>query len=236
MQPTLGFRSESSLSSRTGPDTPPYTPAKSKRRLARSDSPALSVHPTETVSPPKKQRKPTTPDEVTVKELHEGETDYDTDASVIYPQELEEVVSRSDADQDSSHSDNDSDVQQDTTSIAAPFADLRCESSTHEVDDMEQARLAKRRSKRADSRVFKRPHSQTVKSVVPGVSDPTEAMDDQDTLVGARRLRRRTKEPEDMKMALDDWESAESLQMRSQSSVPAGGQSRETESRAIRGA
>ncbi|KAK6438267.1 hypothetical protein LTR95_005532 [Oleoguttula sp. CCFEE 5521] len=235
MQPVNGFRSESSLSSRNGPVTPPYTPAKPKRRLERSDSPALSVHPTETVSPPKKQNKPSTPDEVTVKELQEGETDYDTDTSVIYPQELEEEVSRSDIDQGSSHSDYDSDAEHDTTGIAEPFADPRCGGRTQE-DEMEQARRAKRRSKRADSRVFKRPHSQTIKSVVPGVSDPMEAMDDQDTVAGIRRLRRRTKEPEDMKLAFEVFESLGSLDVRSQTSVNESDSPRGVDSHATSGA
>ncbi|OQO11358.1 hypothetical protein B0A48_05614 [Cryoendolithus antarcticus] len=231
MHPVSGSRSESSLSSKHGPVTPPYTPAKPKRRLDRSDSPALSVHPTETVSPPKKQNKPSTPDEVTVMEINEGETDYDTDASVVYPQELEEVVSRNDANQDSSHSDHDSDVEHDTTGIAAPFADLSCENSKQEINDMEQVRQAKRRSKRADSRVFKRPHSQTIKSIVPGVSDPMEAMDDHDTVAGIRRLRRRTKEPEEMKLAVGNWESSASLQIGLQTCMAMNVPSRKTDAR-----
>ncbi|KAK5124350.1 hypothetical protein LTR85_001567 [Meristemomyces frigidus] len=187
-QSPSGFSSEASLSGR--PRTPPYTPHrnKGKRRLERSDSPASSVHPAETTSPAKKAAKRAAVDNVQVEELAEGDLGFLTDIDVVYPEELEEVPS-SDGDDELSSSDG----EQSDTGIARRLSRLRCGDENAEAE-FEKGRRLRRMSKRMGSRIFKRSHSQSVKSDT-DVTDP-DAMDGQDVATSQRRLRRRVRGPE----------------------------------------
>lgn len=210
MHPISGFTSETSLSGHNGPATPPYTPARHKRRLERSDSPASSIHPAETSSPAKKVIKRTVPDTITVSELTESDLGYLTDLDVVYPDELEELSSLSDVDHYNVSTDEvDSDVDSDI-GLTSRLSRLDC-SDDHETKDeveMEKARRERRLSRRHGSRVFKRSHSQSLKSgtaVPEAFSDvDLDAIDDQDFAGGVRRLRRRTKGPGGVKEVFED--------------------------------
>lgn len=208
MHPSSGFSSDSSLPRHHSPATPPYTPAKPSHRLERADSPASSIHPAETVSPPKKLSKSTASDNLTVEELRDGDPGFLSDTSIVYPQGLEEVHSRSDDDRSTSPLDSDSDIERDESGIVEPFEKLSCNGKEQEEARMENERRARRRIRRTGSRPFKRSHSKTVKGVV-GVSDPSEALDDQDTAAGVRRLRRRTKGPDDTAFAFEEGKPPE---------------------------
>ncbi|TKA66297.1 hypothetical protein B0A55_10893 [Friedmanniomyces simplex] len=206
-----GFTSEASLSS-TRPHTPPYTPHhrnKGKRtRLAeRSDSPASSIHPTETVSPPKKhqaKRLATTKgDSVQVEELAEGDPAYLSDVDIVYPASLEEASGLSTANSDygddelsCASGDNETwDAVSDAGGgITRGMSRLRCDDEA----EFEAGRRQRRLSKRVGSRAFKRSHSQSVKGeeTMEEVTDPDQ-MDDQDLEASRRRLRRRVRGPED---------------------------------------
>lgn len=177
------------------PHTPPYTPNRSKIRLQRADSPAPSIHPTETVSPAKAvDARSEVPSTIIVQELAEGHPDYSTDVELVYPDELEEIDSTFDMISDGSDSDDDSDDM-----ITNRMSQLQCEDKAGEAR-MQRARKERRLSKRQARRVFKRRHSQSLKSDSE-VSD-TDAMDDQDFANSARRLRRRTKGPDDADLHL----------------------------------
>lgn len=201
--PRGGFTSETSLAGQP-PRTPPYTPHRhknrGKRRLdRRSDSPASSIHPAETSSPAKKAAKRAAAaaaaagDTFQVEELGEGDLGYttDLDVDVVYPQELEEVETSDGDDELSSSSSEDED--EDEAAIARRLSRLRCGDENAEAD-FEKGRRLRRMSKRMGSRVFKRSHSETVKSEVEEVMD-AEAMDDQDVAGSQRRLRRRVRGP-----------------------------------------
>lgn len=193
LHPIAGFRSEPNLSRHGRLATPPYTPAKPKRRLERSDSPASSIHPAETSSPARKLAKRAATDTITVEELVEGDIGYLTDIDVVYPEELEEVEDALDWD-----SEADADAESES-GISTNLAKLRCDDEA----EMQKRRRERRLSRRTGSRVFKRSHSQSIK----GDTDATDSdgINDQDVEVGARRLRRRVRGPgEDAEQGLDD--------------------------------
>ena len=192
---TSGFTSDASLSGNF-PHTPPYTPHRAKRRFERNYSPASarSIEPPETSSPAKKAAKRHSKDEVQVEELIEGDAGYITDIHVVYPHELEEVESDSELESASSVSD-DSDVD-----ITTRLSRLDCEESPEA--EFEKKRREKHLRKRKNARVFKRSHSQSVKSDTE-TTDP-DAMGDHDLSGSARRLRRRVRGPADTTMNLGD--------------------------------
>ena len=190
-----GFNSEASLSSNF-PHTPPYTPHRTKRRFERNESPASarSIQPAETNSPAKKTARNYVKDDVKVEELAEGDAGYITDIDIVYPYELEEVLS--DSEDDSGNTDNnDSD-----SGIAQHLSRLGCEDSPEA--EFEKKRREKHRRRRMSARVFKRSHSQSVKSDTE-TTDP-DAMADHDLSASARRLRRRVRGPVDVKVDPDD--------------------------------
>lgn len=196
---TSGFTSEASLSGR--PHTPPYTPARSaKRRLERSDSPAStigSIHPAEIdPSPAKKAAKRAATDDIKVEELAEGDVGYLTDIDVVYPEELEEISS-GDSDEDG----NATDVSEnDATKLTRKLSRMRC-GDDQEVD-FEQRRRQRHIEKRAGNRIFKRTHSQSVKSE--GEVADSDALDDHDLGSSQRRLRRRVRGPREAGIAFED--------------------------------
>ncbi|KAK1076408.1 hypothetical protein LTR33_008972 [Friedmanniomyces endolithicus] len=209
-----GFTSETSLSG-TRPHTPPYTPYRNKgkrtRLTPRSDTPASSIHPTETVSPPKKhatKRQATEEDGVRVEELAETDPAYlSDDVSIVYPASLEEASGLSTAnseygDDELSSSASDMEAGGEVASeaggngITHRMSRLRCADEA----EFEAGRMQRRLSKRMGSRVFKRSHSQSVKGPPEGMVEEVvdfEGMGDQDLEASARRLRRRVRGPED---------------------------------------
>lgn len=198
--PRSGFASEASLSSHHGPATPPYTPAKNKRRLERSDSPASSIHPAETSSPAKKLLKRANGDTIRVEELNDSDVGYLTDVELIYPEELEEL----DADSDYEH--HEADAEDSDSGISGKFSKLHCDERKEEAE-MTKKRRERRLSRRTGSRIFKRSHSQSVKSESE-VTD-TDALDDQDVEASARRLRRKVRGPvEGFKLVFEDIRSS----------------------------
>ncbi|KAF2772555.1 hypothetical protein EJ03DRAFT_187568 [Teratosphaeria nubilosa] len=222
-----GFTSEASLSSSHQPRTPPDTPHQpqadlpqhqfntnnKRRRFSRSDSPVSSIHPTETSSPAKKAAKRTAvaaEDNVQVQELLEGDAGYQTDLDVIYPEELEEVESSdqgddelscgTDEDGEGGHSDT-------TTGLSRRLSRMNCGDPNATIK-FEQGRRARRMSKRMGGRVVKRSHSESLKGE--GSPDPmsadinTDAMNDHDRVDAQRRLRRRTRGPQVEAVVLED--------------------------------
>ncbi|EME80722.1 uncharacterized protein MYCFIDRAFT_215717 [Pseudocercospora fijiensis CIRAD86] len=208
---TSGFTSENSLSGH--PHTPPYTlslprPRKSSKRsrsrLERSDSPASnagSLHPTETVSPGKKPNKRIATDSIRVEELAEGDAGYMGDLDVVNPDEVEEIDS-SDGDSlyDDQHTASADDHDTEAENLTRKMSQVRFGDDRDAV--FERLRQRRTREKRADSRLFKRSHSQSVKSETE-VTD-FDAMPDQDRESTKRRLRRRTKGPDDADLVFDD--------------------------------
>jgi hypothetical protein len=190
-----GFATEASILG-NAPHTPPYTPHRSKRPLERNDSPASvkSIHPAETSSPAKKAARQQVEDGIRVEELTEGDAGYITDVDVVYPHELEEVESDSERESDSGDEGSESGDE-----ISSRLSRLGCDDSPEA--EFEKKRRAEHRRKRRDSRVFKRSHSQSVKSDA-DVTDP-EAMADHDVAASARRLRRRVRGPNEANAGMD---------------------------------
>jgi hypothetical protein len=197
--PKLGFASQTSLhAAHYPPATPPYTPAKHKRRLERSDSPASSIHPTETSSPAKKVLKRTPSDNVLVVELPDGEIVSLPDTDIVSPSELEEaedylseIHSEEQVAEPSYESDSDSDSDSDS-GISSRFARLDCEDQEEE-SEMTQKRIERRLSKRVSVRVFKRPHSQSADG--DSRATDTDDVDERSGDASIRRLRRRVLSP-----------------------------------------
>ncbi|KAK0314348.1 hypothetical protein LTR82_013065 [Friedmanniomyces endolithicus] len=208
-----GFTSETSLSG-TRPHTPPYTPYRNKgkrtRLTPRSDSPASSIHPTETVSPPKKhpaKRQATEGDSVRVEELAESDPAYLSDVSIVYPASLEEASGLSTANSEYGDDELSSSASDDMEArdmapdaggaeITHRMSRLRCADEA----DFEAGRMQRRLSKRMGSRMFKRSHSQSVKAPAEGMVEEVmdvDGMGDQDLEASARRLRRRVRGPEE---------------------------------------
>lgn len=196
LSPTTEFGIKASLPGKE-PHTPPYTPHRNKRPIDLNDSPASarSVQPTETESPDK-PAKEQIKDEVVVEELTEGDAGYITDIELVYPHELEEIESSSEHDSDDL-SDNKSD---DDHEISSRLSRLGCDDSPEA--EFERKRRAAHLKKRRDSRVFKRSHSQSVKSDDTDVTDP-DAMADHDVVASARRLRRRVRGPNESEAGID---------------------------------
>lgn len=162
------------------PATPPVTPARNKRRLDRSDSPASSIHPAETTSPAKKVVKRSSRDNIRVEELTEGDLGYATDIDVIYPEELEEY--------DSESSSSEYDGPDTPNAMARRLSRLTCND-----DEGTAQRRQRHLRRRAGSRLFKRTHSQSVES--DGEELEPEQLDAHDVGSSARRLRRRVRGP-----------------------------------------
>ena len=206
--PKLGFASQTSLhAAHKPPATPPYTPAKHKRRLERSDSPASSIHPTETSSPAKKVLKRTPSDNVLVVELPDGEIVSLPDTDIVSPSELEEaedylseIHSEEQVAEPNYESDSDSDSDSDS-GISSRFARLDCEDQEEE-SEMTQKRMERRLSKRVSVRVFKRPHSQSADG--DSRATDTDDVDERSGDASIRRLRRRVLDPVGGPF---DWES-----------------------------
>lgn len=196
-QSTFHFLPDSRLQSRSRPQTPPYTPARGKLSLgsSRAASPASSIHPTETTSPPKKLASKLKTDDVLdtvrVEELTETEIAFMGQTELILPSGFEEYedIEREDIE----HSDgSESDAAGSDAAMAHKLSQLYCEDASGEAE-MRRARRQRRLSKRAGYRIFKRSHSQSVKSDSE-VTD-TDARDDHDLSSKARRLRRRVNGP-----------------------------------------
>ena len=214
LHPNSSFSSQTSLhAAHKPPATPPYTPAKFKRPFERSDSPALSIHPTETSSPAKKVLKRTPSDNVLVVELPDGEIESFADADVVSPSELEEAEdylsdtrselvdptheARSEIVEPAYETDSDSDSEYDSdidsdSGISDRFSKLNCEEQD-EQSELTQKRLERRLSKRVSIRVFKRPHSQSANGDN-GATD-TDDEDERNGNESVRRLRRRMLSP-----------------------------------------
>ncbi|KAM0718097.1 hypothetical protein Q7P37_006429 [Cladosporium fusiforme] len=205
LHPKAGFASQTSLSGHTAPATPPYTPAKHKRRFERSDSPASSINPTETSSPAKKVLKRTESDTILVIELPDGDLD-DLDSldgaevEVVSPAELEEVEDYPSESQDDTDDSDDSD-----SGISSRFEKLNC-SDREEESEMTKKRRERRLSKRTGSRVFKRPHSQSANSDTE-VTD-TDAADSRSRNGSVKRLRRRVHDVLVGSADLEEWRSS----------------------------
>ncbi|KAK3669393.1 hypothetical protein LTR78_010738 [Recurvomyces mirabilis] len=215
MDPFSGFTSEASVSGR--PHTPPYTPLrnKGKRRLERSDSPASSIHPTETISPAKKVPKRASviaaEDNVRVEELADSDNAY-RDADIVFPEETEEVESQGDGDDEFSiTSGSGAEEASESEGMARRMSRLQCkDGETDEEAKFEKGRRQRRLSRRhMGSQVFKRSHSQSVgnRTGAPAaeVADvDTEAMDDHDVLGSKRRLRRRVRGPREDELMFEE--------------------------------
>lgn len=205
LHPKAGFGSQTNLSGHTAPATPPYTPAKHKRRFERSDSPASSIHPTETSSPAKKVLKRTGSDSILVVELPEGDLDeleslLGPEVEVVSPAELEEAEDYLTESQDDDTDDSDSD-----SGISSRFEKLSC-GDREEESEMTKKRRERRLSKRTSSRVFKRPHSQSANSDTE-VTD-TDAVDDRSRTGSVKRLRRRVHDALVGTVDLEEWRSS----------------------------
>lgn len=186
------FTSQTSLSAHNSPATPPYTPAKYKRPFDTSNSPASSIHPTETSSPANKVLKRTASDGILVVELPDNDLSSLVDAGAISPAELEEAedyLSESQSEVDDSE--HDSDPESDS-GISDRFSKLNCDEQEEELE-MTQKRLQRRLSKRTSLRVFKRLHSQTTNSDNEGTD--IDDREDRSGDASARRLRRRMLSP-----------------------------------------
>nr|POE75805.1 hypothetical protein CFP56_67824 [Quercus suber] len=198
LQPVSAIASQTNLHD-PAPHTPPFTPARGKRRLERSDSPASSIHPTETCSPAKKIVKRTVSDHVKVEELKEGDVGYQTDVEVIYPQELEEAESNSDGDDEMSSTDADDPDELITRRLSRMCYDDRPEA------DFEKERRRRHLMRRAGDRAsFKRSHSQSLKSDDMDFTTDLDAMDDHDLTASQRRLRRRVRGPRDAEVVYEE--------------------------------
>lgn len=195
---TSGFTSENSLS---GVPTPPYTPSRPLRpgkrsRLERSDSPASlagSIHPHETASPATKPaKKRLAVDNIKVEEIPD-DAGYMGDVDGILPYETESADS-SDAESDHAEEDTATDVSGDEAiGLAQRLSQMDC---ADEREAFLQERKRRRQRERKQGNHTKRTHSLANESI----AEPTdiEAFDDHDYEVGKRRLRRRTRGPDDM--------------------------------------
>jgi len=150
------------------------------------------------VSPATKAARRAATDHVKVEELVEGDVGYQTDADVVYPEELEEAGT---SDGDDELSDTESDQSEvGPGSISRQLSRMRCGDENAEAK-FEQGRRQRRLSRRMGSRLFKRSHSQSVKS---DTEVDADAMDDQDVAASQRRLRRRTRGPDGTDMMFED--------------------------------
>ncbi|KAK3614911.1 hypothetical protein LTR56_026923 [Elasticomyces elasticus] len=193
----------------TRPHTPPYTPyhSKAKRRHAHlasnPQSRASSVHPTETVSPPKKHAKRSNAekdDAVHVEELAEQDAASMSDTEIVYPASFEDAASTANSDGDDELSSSDDDDKavvegnEDAGGLTRRMSRLHCTDDNGEAQ-FEQGRRQRRMSKRLGSRIFKRSHSQSMTEEAATEAD-ADMVDDHDLEASRRRLRRRTRGPE----------------------------------------
>jgi len=196
------FTSHTSLSAHNSPATPPYTPAKYKRPLDPSNSPASSIHPTETSSPAKKVLKRTASDGVLVVELPDNDLGSLGGVSAISPAELEEAEDHlSESQSEVDDSGHDSQPESDS-GISDRFSKLNCDEQEEELE-MIQKRLQRRLSKRTSLRMFKRLHSQTTNS--DNEDTDTDERNDRSGAASARSVRRRMLSPVGGPI---DWEDA----------------------------
>jgi hypothetical protein len=198
------FTSQTNLSAHNSPATPPYTPAKYKRPFDTSNSPASSIHPTETSSPAKKVLKRTASDGVLVVELADNDLGSPVGVSAISPAELEEAedyLSESQSEVD--ESEDDSEPESDS-GISDRFSKLNCNEQEEELE-MTQKRLQRRLSKRTSMRMFKRLHSQTTNS--DNEDADTDERNDRSGGASIRSVRRRMLSPVPNGDPID-WEEA----------------------------
>ncbi|KAF2213670.1 hypothetical protein CERZMDRAFT_96500 [Cercospora zeae-maydis SCOH1-5] len=220
LHPASGFTSETSLS---GVPTPPYTPARPLRpgkrsRLERSNSPASisgSIYPHETSSPAvKPAKKRLAVDNINVEEIPD-DAGYMGDVDGILPYETESADS---SDDDSDHDDNDTatDVSGDEAiGLAQRLSQMDC---ADEREAFLQERKRRRQRERKQGNHTKRTHSLANESI----AEPTdiEAFDDHDYEVGKRRLRRRTRGPDDMVLDVPNERPTSSPEVGHHSSTP----------------
>jgi hypothetical protein len=203
-KPSFTFTSQRNLSAQNSPATPPYTPAKYKRPFDTSNSPASSIHPTETSSPAKKVLKRTASDGVLVVELADNDLGSPVGVSAISPAELEEAedyLSESQSEVD--ESEDDSEPESDS-GISDRFSKLNCNEQEEELE-MTQKRLQRRLSKRTSMRMFKRLHSQTTNS--DNEDADTDERNDRSGGASIRSVRRRMLSPVPNGDPID-WEEA----------------------------
>ncbi|KAK4889984.1 hypothetical protein LTR27_011314 [Elasticomyces elasticus] len=201
----------------TRPHTPPYTPyrSKAKRRHAHlasnPQSRASSVHPTETVSPPKKHAKRSSAekdDAVHVEELAEQDAASMSDTEIVYPASFEDAASTANSDGDDELSSSDDDDKavvegsEDAGGLTRRMSRLHCTDDDGEAQ-FEQGRRQRRMSKRLGSRIFKRSHSQSMTEEAATEAD-ADMVDDHDLEASRRRLRRRTRGPEGNAAAVEE--------------------------------
>jgi hypothetical protein len=203
-KPSFTCTSQLKLSAHNSPATPPYTPAKAKRPFDKSDSPASSIHPTETSSPAKKVLKRTASDGVLVVELPDNDSGSLVGVSAVSPAELEEAedyLSESQSELDDSE--HDSEPESDS-GISERFSKLNCDEQEEELE-MTQKRLQRKLGKRTSLRMFKRLHSQTTNSD----NEDADADERNDRSGGAsiRSVRRRMLSPVPNGDPID-WEEA----------------------------
>jgi hypothetical protein len=196
------FTSKMSLSTLNSPATPPYTPAKYKRPFDTSNSPASSIHPTETSSPAKKVLKRTASDGVLVVELPDNDLGSLVGVGAVSPAELEEAedyLSESQSEIDDSGEDSEPESD---SGISDRFSKLNCDEQ-EEASRMTQNRLQRRLSKRTSLRMFKRPYSQTINS--DNEDADTDERNDRSGAASARSVRRRMLSPVPVGGPID-WE------------------------------
>lgn len=194
--------SESEIHNVSRPHTPPYTPGRNKLPLgSRAASPVSSIHPTETISPPKKTAAKLLAENVLegvqVEELSEIDLAYMERADLVYPGGFEEFTEDETGDiemSDISESEEGSDF-----GVARKLSQLYCEDEVGEAE-MRKTQKHRRWSKRHGLRPYKRSHSQSIKS--DSEATDNDARDDQDLGKSARRMRRRVNGPEQSSIEL----------------------------------
>ena len=201
-----------------------FTSASATPTTSRPHSPASWIYPAETAGPAKRRpaKRPNllVDSELEVYELHACDLEYpsDDDEALVYPEEVQSSVASSavnssgedgvgeaaDVDGDDELSDLSMSGSEDEgeEGIERKFKRLHCADRAGEVE-FEKGRRRRRESKRGGRRLFKRSHSESVRG---GTAEPAEevamddvvAVDDQDAAGSQRRLRRRTKGPEEL--------------------------------------
>jgi hypothetical protein len=202
---TSGFTSENSLSGH--PHTPPYTPSRlrtgKRSRIERSDSPVSisgSIHPTETASPASKPTKPAkkriATDSIKVEELTEAEIGYMGDVDVVFPEDTDSAESSDE--HSAGETATAADVSdEEAAGLARKLAQVKC---TDDREALLEQRRQRRRERRANTNQAKRSHSQAVK--YESDTSDTDALADHDLQSSSRRLRRRTRGPDDLELDL----------------------------------
>lgn len=166
------------------------------------------IRPNETSSPaPRKKatkRHQIVEGTVKVEELTDTDAGYIADIEVVYPHELEEAEDSCLSGEEgfvkgygsvAQVEEDDDDSDDAPSSVAEQFSRLGCADTDDAEAEFEKKRREKHIRRRAESRVFKRPHSLIINPDVE-VAD-SEAMADHDLPMSARRLRRRVEGPDE---------------------------------------